>query len=1054
MNAFECYLKTRKIKALVASAGLIAALAAAGAANAAAVKLSAYNADPGLSTVSGISSGGYMAVQMHIAYSATFKTGAAIFAGGPFYCTKGSVSTATGSCMTGSPAPSATESINTTNSYASAGSIDPVSNLANTKVYMFAGTMDSTVRPAVMNVLDTYYKNYVPLANITYNKTTAAEHAWVSPYGPNACGTKGDPYISNCGTLDPQNTFLTMFYGTLAAKNTGALGGSFIEFDQKEFLDDKNASAHSLADSGWMYVPANCAANKSCKVHVAYHGCQQYYAKIGNKFVNKAGINEWADTNNIIVVYPQTKTGTGNPNGCWDWWAYDDANFAKKSGRQMLMSKRIVDRITSGFVANSTNPAPTALTKGTVTFNSLPLSWTASTGATGYNAYRSDSVGGARTKSNAAVLTGTTHTATGLEPNTTYYFTVKATATGGLETVESNQISATTPDAPLGTVAAPTLTAGVPTHNSVPLSWAAVAGSTGTNVFLSTSSTGSRTKVNTTPITGTSYTVAGLSASTAYTFWAKSLDGSSLAGAESAAVSATTANPPFCALFTSSNYAHVQAGRATQNAASRAIAKGSLADMGLNNTYTMNTLKEAPAGYYTISGDCASTITSPTGLTVGAITNNSVALSWTAVGGASGYNAYQATTPIGALTRANTTLIAGSSYTVGSLQSATKYFFQVRAQDAAGSESALSDQKEATTTSNVVAAPTALLVGAVGSSSVGLSWTAAAGASGYNVYSSDITNGVLTKANGAAVTGVSFTVGQLKASTPYFFRVKAYDASSQESVASNEVTATTGAAVAIAAPTGMAVAAGATDTSIPATFVASTSGDLAGYNMYFGTATGVYAKHTATAVGATSYTYTGLNSSKTYFMVARAVNLSGSESANSNEASGSTLSSKPAQPNNLAIGTGTTDTAVPLTWTASTGPNLSGYNVYTGNMTAGPYTKANTTLVTGTTYTVAKLTPATAYYFTVRAQNASAVESVNSNEVAAKTLPATYCKVWYATNYAHTVASPKRATTDGSYSYAVGTGTNMGLYSLGVSSYLRERPLGYYTYSATAITCP
>jgi len=36
-------------------------------------------------TVSGISSGGYMAVQFHVSYSSAIN-GAAIFAGGPFYC--------------------------------------------------------------------------------------------------------------------------------------------------------------------------------------------------------------------------------------------------------------------------------------------------------------------------------------------------------------------------------------------------------------------------------------------------------------------------------------------------------------------------------------------------------------------------------------------------------------------------------------------------------------------------------------------------------------------------------------------------------------------------------------------------------------------------------------------------------------------------------------------------------------------------------------------------------------------------------------------------------
>ena len=50
------------------------------------------------STVSGISSGGFMAVQMHVIYSDMFK-GAGVVAGGPFYCAQDNVLIAQSSCM-------------------------------------------------------------------------------------------------------------------------------------------------------------------------------------------------------------------------------------------------------------------------------------------------------------------------------------------------------------------------------------------------------------------------------------------------------------------------------------------------------------------------------------------------------------------------------------------------------------------------------------------------------------------------------------------------------------------------------------------------------------------------------------------------------------------------------------------------------------------------------------------------------------------------------------------------------------------------------------------
>ncbi|WP_408123485.1 prolyl oligopeptidase family serine peptidase, partial [Caballeronia grimmiae] len=49
------------------------------------VKLQRYQIDPQKVFVAGISSGGFAAVQMHVAHSSTFK-GAAVYAGGVYWC--------------------------------------------------------------------------------------------------------------------------------------------------------------------------------------------------------------------------------------------------------------------------------------------------------------------------------------------------------------------------------------------------------------------------------------------------------------------------------------------------------------------------------------------------------------------------------------------------------------------------------------------------------------------------------------------------------------------------------------------------------------------------------------------------------------------------------------------------------------------------------------------------------------------------------------------------------------------------------------------------------
>ncbi len=53
-----------------------------------ATPLAPYNVDPNSVSVSGLSSGGAMAVQLGIAYSDTFKVGFGVFAGLPFDCAR------------------------------------------------------------------------------------------------------------------------------------------------------------------------------------------------------------------------------------------------------------------------------------------------------------------------------------------------------------------------------------------------------------------------------------------------------------------------------------------------------------------------------------------------------------------------------------------------------------------------------------------------------------------------------------------------------------------------------------------------------------------------------------------------------------------------------------------------------------------------------------------------------------------------------------------------------------------------------------------------------
>lgn len=385
--------------------------------------------DPTEISVSGLSSGGFMAVQMHVAYSATFTRGAGVVAGGPFFCAEGSIVNATGRCMAHTTSIPVGSLVNTTSSWASSGRIDPLSNLRLHKVYLFSGTRDTTVRPTVMNDLRTYYQSFVSSADILYRNNVAAEHGMVTDDVGNACATKASPWINDCD-FDLAGEMLAHLHGPLSARNDATLSGAFIEFDQTPFV-----TGHGMAASGWAYVPRSCGSGERCKLHVAFHGCQQNVATVGQAFVRNTGYNRWADTNHMVVLYPQTSTAA--VNGCWDWWGYDSPRYAEKSAPQMTAVVAMIARVSSG-TPPSALPAPTGLRTSGGTSSSMVLAWAGVDGASGYNVYRN---GG---KVNASLIMATTTTDTGLAAGTTYTWTVTAVDANGAESAPSAPATGTT----------------------------------------------------------------------------------------------------------------------------------------------------------------------------------------------------------------------------------------------------------------------------------------------------------------------------------------------------------------------------------------------------------------------------------------------------------------------------------------------------------------------------------------------------------------------------------------------------------------------------------
>lgn len=303
--------------------------------------LPALRADRQGVTVSGLSSGGYMAVQMHVAHSSSIA-GAGVIAGGPYYCAQGSLATALYNCMTPgawSPVPAASYLKSLSETLAKADRIDSTKKLAGAPVWLFSGTLDKTVLPEVVRELRRYYDLHGARTVLVSDKP--AGHAMVTEASGKTCPATETPFINDCD-YDAAGELLRHLLGKLDAPSPKPMG-RLATFDQKPYGGD----AISMDDSGFVYIPKACE-NGACRVHVAFHGCRQNAAAVQERFVREAGYNRWADTNRLIVLYPQTVARYWlpfNPRACWDWWGYNGPAYHTRDGAQVRAVKAMIDRL-------------------------------------------------------------------------------------------------------------------------------------------------------------------------------------------------------------------------------------------------------------------------------------------------------------------------------------------------------------------------------------------------------------------------------------------------------------------------------------------------------------------------------------------------------------------------------------------------------------------------------------------------------------------------------------------------------------------------------------
>lgn len=346
--------------------------------------LPSYKVATGGNSISGLSSGAFMTVQMQLAHSAAFM-GAGVIAGGPYRSVESFrdaamlaedayILNAEYICMaplTAQAGPDARRLADLARATAAAGRIDPIQHLESHRVYIFTGFEDQVVHSSVVRATRDFYRDLgVGDAAICFVDDQPAGHSILTDNQEDRPISVNRPPYINFGGYMQSHRILDHIYGDQGVKPPAeTLSGELVRFDQTEFFADYEARA-SMGPLGFVYIPGSVKAGGQARgVHVVLHGCKQGYsyvefvngradianrAMFGSRYVITTGYRHWADANDLIVLYPQVEARDDsivqNPNGCWDWWGYtsldrDAPDYYSKDAIQIRAIHAMLARI-------------------------------------------------------------------------------------------------------------------------------------------------------------------------------------------------------------------------------------------------------------------------------------------------------------------------------------------------------------------------------------------------------------------------------------------------------------------------------------------------------------------------------------------------------------------------------------------------------------------------------------------------------------------------------------------------------------------------------------
>jgi len=308
-------------------------------------------------SVSGISSGADFTVQFHVAFSDVLM-GAGVFAGEPYHCAvtrfkDDPPKIPYDHCKTYPNWVNVTLLGEYAKEEENQGNISPLDNLIDHFIYLYRGEKDPIYLPGSVENTGEFYKLFLKSGTqVLLENTVPSLHCIPTVNYGTPCGIEGDPHgIERCN-YDGAGICLSHIYQKTPLKPPGmATDDNLFDFDQTLYF---GSVFPGLADIGWIYVPQKCqvpSIANPCKLHVFFHGCGMDYSipSFNFTYVKHAGFNYWAESNEMVVLYPQMggyKNGTTQQKaGCWDSYGDTGADYCLKKGVQMATVRRMINAI-------------------------------------------------------------------------------------------------------------------------------------------------------------------------------------------------------------------------------------------------------------------------------------------------------------------------------------------------------------------------------------------------------------------------------------------------------------------------------------------------------------------------------------------------------------------------------------------------------------------------------------------------------------------------------------------------------------------------------------